>query len=471
MTVLPSNTESVSRMRGQECVSQVELPSAEHVLELAQRFKDMSSILGKQRIIQQEFTAYPQLETVFYFALSEDFATHVGDTLYYRLRNSVEHTHVVNGEGTFTLAQAWTTFTRLHNELVIGQLSGNAKETALYAFLGSCTRAAAEVFLKLFARNLFTNLTATTVNNALGYEAIPVWGVQLCNTYVPTKKYADVSFWWATPKINGFRATYKNGRLYSRTGKAWHGPGFDEICHECMQLGEKGGFNTIDGELTVATEGTAPLSFQELSSILRNSVRRTVEPALVCFNVFAAVNTSHKTLRYGVENTADMYSKLHRVLPTDAARHSYVYLRAVPSTCVQNNATAITAQCRTYVCSGYEGIVLRHPVEAYNLRRSNKLLKYKFFHECDLVITDVLQGTGKYQNVMGALLLAGTVGDRRISVACGTGFDEQQRRIFWEMRKQLVGQVATLKYQDFTDRNFMGQCSLAFPVFMHLKES
>lgn len=452
-------------------MTQLELPPAEYVLGLAQRLKDMSSILGKQRVIQQEFTAYPQLETIFYFALSDDFATHVGDVLYYRLRNRVEHTHVVNGEGTVTLTQAWPTFTRLHNELVSGQLSGYAKEETLYEFLRSCTCAAAEVFLKLFLRNLFTNLTAATVNNALGYEVVPQWGVQLCNTYVPAKKYADVPFWWATPKINGFRATYKNGHLYSRTGKVWHGPGFDEICHECAQLGENGGFNTIDGELTVTVGEKAPLSFQELSSVLRNSMRRTAETVSVYFNVFAAVNTLHKTLRYGVENTANMYEKLHYVLPIDAARHPYMYLRAVPSTCVQNNATAIITQCRTYVCNGYEGIVLRHPVEAYNLRRSNKLLKYKFFHECDLMITDVSQGTGKYQNMMGALLLAGIVGNRQISVACGTGFDEQQRRIFWETRKQLVGQVATLKYQDFTDKNLMGQYSLTFPVFMHLKES
>ena len=87
-------------------MTQLELPPAEYVLGLVQRLKDMSSILGKQRVIQQEFTAYPQLETIFYFALSDDFATHVGDVLYYRLRNRVEHAHVVNGEGTVTLTQA-----------------------------------------------------------------------------------------------------------------------------------------------------------------------------------------------------------------------------------------------------------------------------------------------------------------------------------------------------------------------------
>lgn len=454
----------------QTVILQDPVPSAEYVLGLAQGIKGTSSVLAKQRIIQKEIVAYPQLELIFYFALSGDFATHVGDTTYFALRNSVGHEHTVHGEGAHTLSQAWATFELLHTRLVSGALSGAKKEQTLHNFLRSCTRAAATVFLKLFAQNLFANLTAVTVNNAVGYEIIPLWGVQLCNTYMPTKKYADTTYWWATPKINGFRATFKNGHLYSRTGKIWEGVGFDAICAECEHLQQLTGFNVFDGELCVPAGSKQPLSFQELSSVLRNSDRRVAEKRTIHFNIFAAVDIGNRLRRYGVADTFDMYTQLHRHLPLDEREHNYAYLRALQPTYIQNTAEAVIARCRQYVWAGYEGIVLRHPKEAYNTKRSNRLLKYKFFNEVDLPIVDVFQGAGKYQDIMGALLLAGEVEGRKVRVSCGTGFDEEQRTRMWQDRKALIGQIATVKYQNLTDEDIYGTCSLAFPVFMHLKE-
>lgn len=477
MTTKPCNDEApegLVRMLTADSVATSDLAlTAEHVLQVADSLRDTSSPLAKQRIIKNELMAWPHLEAVFYLAMSKEFTTYIGDTTYYALLHRIEDTFQRRGVGSLTLMEVWPQFEWLHTQITSQVFTGGDRTERIHDLLVQCTKTTAEVLLKLLAQNLFENVMAVTVNKAMDCEIVPIWGVQLCKTYNPAAGYAGVPFWWATPKLNGFRATYKNGKLFSRSGKWWSGPGFNEIAEECAKLQDIISFNLIDGELCTPAGAALPLSFQNLSSILRNSARgpervdRNVQP--IYFNIFAGVNT-HKA-GFGLKNTGEMYQKLREVFDDPAMANYFQFLRIVPAIQVVNSPKEILQQCRIYTQMGYEGIVLRHPYFMYNSYRSSHLLKYKFFHEMDLTIIDAVEGTGKYASMLGALVLEAKLSNgNTVRVSCGTGFDDSQRMLLWAQKDTLIGRTVAVKYQDLTDADLWQQQSLSFPVFIQLKD-
>lgn len=438
--------------------------TAEYANQLAIQLEQTSSRIAKQVIIQRELRAHRGLGRLFYLALADDFATFVGDAIYTQLSNSLQTTTT----GSLTLDQSWDMFEILHKGLVEQTITGDEKVAILLNFLSTCDKPTAILYLKLFAQKLFVGVAARIVNNAVGYELVPIWGVQLCGTYSPSNTYAGVDSWWVSPKINGMRGTYKNGQLYSRSGKRWSGPGFNGICKELRELQNSTQFNLFDGELFSVDKR---LSFQNLSSLLRASgdvaeASRIGARQQIIFLIFAGVNTGLPN--YGVADTADMYFKLQHGF--DAAAAGWRYLKLLTQITIANKPSKILDACKLFTSDGYEGIVLRHPTIAFNQKRSNHLLKYKLFKEADLTVVGYEIGGGKYAGMLGSLICEGTVEGEKVYTKCGSGFSDEQRADMWRNKDALVGRTVNIKYQALTDANFLGTCSFAFPVFMSLKE-
>ena len=453
------------------CLPNMNQYTAQYILDQAQLITNTPSLVAKCRILQREIKVNPQFAEILYYALSEDFTTYIGDTFYVQMQKLVAAEFMLNGEGSINLIEGFANFKKLHECLVRKTITGDQRVSAVKNLLARCDRATADLFLRLFAQKLFKNIAAATVNAAIGYEVIPVWGVQLCKTYDPIKHYAGIDTWYATPKINGFRATYKNGQLFSRTGKSWSGPGFDEIMIECERICTEGGFNLLDGELCTPMGVEAPISFQNLSSLLRNSSRgKDRQASGVQLNIFAAINT--KQTNFGVATTYNMYNRLSEMQNT--LGNELAYVKFLDAVCLRNNCKEIFAQCVKYVKEGYEGIILRDPKIVYALKRTNHLLKYKFFHEIDLEIVGIVEGTGRLVDSMGALELRGTItlsNGLKVTVmtSCGTGFSDELRRKFWEEQDEMMGRTVVVKYQDISDISNWNECSLIFPVFLQLR--
>lgn len=107
-------------------------------------------------------------------------------------------------------------------------------------------------------------------------------------------------------------------------------------------------------------------------------------------------------------------------------------------TLLQNpRASEINRQLAVMVETGYEGLVLR---------QGDKWLKVKPSETHDVVVTDVLEGTGKYEGMMGKLVTPlGKV---------GTGFSDIERSVLWDMKEimpdSIIGKTIEVECMSLT---------------------
>ena len=103
--------------------------------------------------------------------------------------------------------------------------------------------------------------------------------------------------------------------------------------------------------------------------------------------------------------------------------------------------------------SGEEGIILKTWNGLYEYKRSNAWCKMKMFHTEDLKVKRWEYGEGKYENVMGVLVV-----DRNgVEVKVGSGFSDKQRTLFMTDTPEMI----EVKYQEVTEDG-----SLRFPTFV-----
>lgn len=130
---------------------------------------------------------------------------------------------------------------------------------------------------------------------------------------------------------------------------------------------------------------------------------------------------------------------------------------------------------------GGEGLILKHPHSLYLPdKRSPHWTKILPFRDMDVVFTGIVEGTGKYQGVMGALEAipaddyVGIVNyvpqfittDRQFKV--GTGFTDAQREYIWIVFKLENGQFPVqgkIKYKELHPSGIP-----RMPVFLQFKE-
>ena len=99
-------------------------------------------------------------------------------------------------------------------------------------------------------------------------------------------------------------------------------------------------------------------------------------------------------------------------------------------------------------------------MEQLKIKRSKELLKVKHTEEHVLPIIDMLEGTGKYEGMLGALVVV-YKGNR---LGVGSGFTDQQRQYIWDNYSAYIG--AQVEIETFGEStNALGTVSLNCPIF------
>jgi len=107
-------------------------------------------------------------------------------------------------------------------------------------------------------------------------------------------------------------------------------------------------------------------------------------------------------------------------------------------------------------------------IEGWILKQSPLFgwFKVKWTESVDAFITQVLPGTGRLSDSMGSLVVAVLNDDLSIQEIAnvGSGFSDEQRRLLWENRADLIGQVVEVHYDSIQ------QNRLRFPIFAHFRD-
>lgn len=235
----------------------------------------------------------------------------------------------------------------------------------------------------------------------------------------------SVNGWLASEKLDGVRAYWDGRHLYSRKGNI-----FDAPADFLAQLPPF----PLDGELYLGRG-----RFQETLSRLRNKQWQDIRYHI--FDVPQAgggLNARLQTFTDWLEGQPQNQLRLIEQIPIRDIAH----------------AEALRADIED---AGGEGLILRAPEALYLATRSEFMLKLKSHDDAECRVLAHLEGQGRHQGRLGALLCR--LDDGRI-IRIGSGFSDAQRQ-----SPPPIGSRITFRFRGYTDKGLP-----RFATFWRIRE-
>ncbi len=215
------------------------------------------------------------------------------------------------------------------------------------------------------------------------------------NTY---QSDIDLSRYWVSEKLDGVRALWDGEALYSRRGNRFNAPAWftkDFPKH------------ALDGELWMGRR-----TFESLSGAVRRKIPDDAAWRRIRFMVF--------DLREPGMLFDDRLKRLQDILVPAPSP----YIALVEQSRISSEAE-LMAILERVTSEGGEGLMLRDGRSLHRPGRSDDLLKLKTHQDAEAIVVAHLPGKGKYQGMMGSLLVEMPEGQR---FKLGTGFTDAERR-------------------------------------------
>lgn len=324
-------------------------------------------------------------------------------------------------------------------------------------------------FLKwLFTKSLKIGITAKTINKALERKMIPEFNVQLAYSY---EKYIDKlpKDFTLTTKLDGHRAvcivdSYGDSEFFSRKGN--NIDGLVEITPQIKDFANNGtlgiqeynkGF-VLDGELIVKSIEDGQDVFNETSKI----IRKNDDKKGLVFQVFDIIPKDEFTANKGTIK----YSKRRQLLDLLFNKENYDSLELVRAIYTGNDTSVIPLWAEKAFANGDEGIMVNDNNENYKFNRTKGLLKVKEFHSLDTEILDVFEGQGKYDNMLGGLV----IDYKGNKVEVGSGFTDEQRQLYWDNKDDIIGKIIEVQYFSESTNQNNDAISLRFPTVKGIRD-
>lgn len=329
----------------------------------------------------------------------------------------------------------------------------------------------------IVTQNLKIGVTATSLNKAYGESFIPKIGCMLGTLYgdVPAHKVKWPCI--VTEKLDGIRRVLikENGvcNFYSRSGHA--DTGLQQILEEAKHLPDN---FVYDGELLAIGKFDNCIAQRQATNSIANS--KGIKTGL-SFNIFdmipledfysgeCAIPASQRKVRLGatlmdssikylVENSA-------QAIAAFGVHEDLKYIKPVAILGVVKAIEEVTPIVEEIWRRGGEGVMLNTNDGPYEVKRTKHLLKIKHTEEHVLKVVDLIEGTGKFEDSLGALVVSYTdsMGNENY-LGVGSGFTDAQRKKIWSNPKKYIGLAAEIEC--FGESvNAAGMRSLNCPIF------
>lgn len=335
-----------------------------------------------------------------------------------------------------------------------------------------CGEDAAELAKAIVTQDLKIGVTATSLNKAYGSNFIPKIGCMLGTLYGDVGPQKTNWPCIVTEKLDGIRRILvkQNGviKCYSRSGH--EDTGLVEIFAEAVHLPD----NTVyDGELLAAGEFKDCIAQRQATNSIANSKG---EKTGLTFNVFdmipaedffAGVSKQSATVRkialgatLGDESIQYLDERWPQLLQAFGIHKELKFIKPVPILGLVKNISEVEPIVASIWGRGGEGVMLNTVTGLYEIKRSKQLLKVKHTEEHVLTIVDMVEGTGKYEDMLGALV----VEYKGNKLGVGSGFTDAQRQYIWDNYSAYIGQQVEIEtFGEST--NALGEVSLNCPIF------
>ena len=141
------------------------------------------------------------------------------------------------------------------------------------------------------------------------------------------------------------------------------------------------------------------------------------------------------------------------------------FIRLVPRFGITDSVEEIYKQLDKVIADNQEGLMLNTLTGVYGFgKRSKEVLKVKKFSEGDLLVTDIVEGTGKYVNMVGALKCKFIYKGEICECEVGSGLLDSERELLFNNPSLILNKVIVVKFFEISKDSKTGKYSLRFPT-------
>ena len=348
------------------------------------------------------------------------------------------------------------------NALTLRTVTGHAGIDHLARVLSSLNEDDADIVERVIKKDMDCGVDVSTVNK-VWKNLIPDYPVMLATQF--DEKLAKK---WKFPsvvqnKFDGLRVNVivrgdkvefrtRNGKLIVLLG---------EMEDDFIKLSQNLDM-VYDGELLVSDGRNGVLSRKEGNGILNKAQKGTIsvdEAERVIVKLWDAIPYPHFIAGF---SDLEYKNRLVFLFPIAKLKTNRI---AVAETHVVEDMEDVQKHYQAALAAGEEGIILKDMNAHWENKRSKSLMKFKNESECDLLCVDWVEGTGKYEGMLGALVLQSS--DKKVNVSVGSGFTDKDRKSI--RRKDVVGKIVAVKYNALI-QNKKGEYSLFLPIVSEIRE-
>lgn len=317
---------------------------------------------------------------------------------------------------------------QLLSDLYTGDLSGNAARRVLRKHLAELTYTSAQLLIMVINKSMSFGLGVKSINEVFP-GLIPTHPIQLAKAYDPRKCNFPC---YISPKLDGLRAKFVNGKFYTRNGHEFIG--LDKLTEEVLALNNLLGVDfDYDGELMVEGE-----HFNEISGQLRSF--KDVDKAQYFIFDIPSMKDRHQEERVHTMNGICWGNYTHGPALPEDSRLVFVGHYEV------NTYEQIDEYYQGFLKQGFEGAIVKQKRGLYQDARTWDWMKLKVTDTKDLIVKGVFEGTGKYVGMCGGIIVDFNGKEVRV----GSGLTDSQRAFWFQDPEEIIGQTVEVSYHEVT---------------------
>jgi DNA ligase-1 len=249
---------------------------------------------------------------------------------------------------------------------------------------------------------------------------------------------------------------------------------FDDAVLESLEKQVKGKY-VLDGEITYnGFFDDHTKQRQKISGLMNKAIKGTANEVdlidRIVFNVFDMVD---ETSFYEESmNLLDSKFNVNQLIKNDyiiKAKYNQYEINPNDIQDIIALESEIDKVYQKYIEEGKEGIIIKNACGNYERKRSRSWIKKKSEQSVDLTIVDMIEGNGKYVDLLGALVCEGIEDGKKIEVKVGTGLKDHERKNIWDNKEDFIGKTAEINYNEIIEADD-GSFSLFLPVFKLIRE-
>jgi DNA ligase 1 len=249
-----------------------------------------------------------------------------------------------------------------------------------------------------------------------------------------------------SPKLDGARCYITKDGMYTRTGREWLSS--PHILKQLQPLFDQQPDLILDGELYNHTLND---DFEKIMSLIKKkkpTPADIAESARVvefwCFDIESGFGADGKPFK----DRYEIYRDILLERAGDGMIQKFPSIKAVRQYTVVDQAQ-LERSCKSFIKDRFEGGMIRNPEALYQHKRTADLLKFKLFIDEEFEVIDVEEGIGDRSGMVGRLICKTKTGE---VFGASPNKKHPVMKEMWDNRQELIGQQATVKFQNYSKR-------------------